>query len=153
MPNLIKWYYLRQRSSGKFSYTFPCGRNMDKLFEWNSQKLIEWFISDKNIRLLRDLVASAARLGQLDLVKRIFDIFDEMKLGYAYTEWQGFITYDVVEAEEWDVLAYLLSKGFYMSGQGAQIMRGDVVKYTTYISLLDLHHVISGEAGNEFPED
>lgn len=153
MPNLIKWYYLRHRFSD-FRYNPLDDRIMDSLFEWNSEKLIGWFLRSGDIRLLRDLASAAVRTGHLDLVKQILAIFDRDSPGYIATKWSSNVTSDAAEESQWDTLTYLVSRGFYMDEKARSIIElhmGD--NYVKYVEIMSLHCVNITRIPVPFPED
>ncbi len=134
---LILWYYhfLHTDDLGpRRNYPWPdYQRNLIHLFEWNSAKLIERFLELNDLRLLRDLATAAVREDKIVLFKRILDIFEDQKLQYWYSRWGCRIFLEIVGLSKWDLVKYLLARGFRIYGfvLGRDITAEQLTEYMT----------------------
>lgn len=148
---LVLWYHEHTENLG---FRWPNhSRRLDRLFEWDSTKLIERIFATGNNRLIRDLASAALRNIDRDTVIRAVILFDHRKFEAHRSTWGIYMIEEAIDSQLWSVAASLLSKGYHATGQFVQILRDDPERFTKYRQLIADHYMGNNDNDIEFPED
>lgn len=153
--SFIRWYH-EANNRWDVTYEWPHRiRKLDALFEHNRQGLINRLILLEDVRLLRDLASAAVRCGQLVVVMKIIVIFEQFKLDYWRCSWATHTLEEAVDERQWEIVSYLLDKGFSVSGRYLRILSDPPGEdYMKFKELREERRFIRVHYyGKEFPEN